>query len=119
MPASCFTAGEGWFGWVVSGRVKSSPRPKQVVVKILKDGASEESIKLFKNQYQMFADIDHVNVMETFGRCFDSFPLLAVVEDAEHRCVKSFLLQCENDQDIELALKLSRLVDFGVSCNTY
>ena len=73
----------------------------QVVVKILREEAKPEEfdrftqvkcLNYYRNRYKIFqnnqeheiwANVDHPNVMAVIGKCFNSFPMLSILEAVE------------------------------------
>jgi len=99
------TLGHGWFGWVVCGNLANTGK---VIVKILKEDSRPEDFDRFKEEHHTWASVSHPHVTNILGHCFNSFPMLSVMEWAEHFSAKTFLLQLEDHEaTLDLLLQLS------------
>jgi len=89
------TLGHGWFGWVVSGTVAGATK---TVVKILREEAKPEDFDRFTQEHDIWASTSHPNVMSVVGKCFNSFPMLSLLEAVDHTSAKTFLLQLKSEE---------------------
>lgn len=101
------TLGHGWFGWVVSGHLAGTGK---VVVKILKEEAEPEDFDRFQKEHHLWSSVSHPSVMDSMGECFNSFPMLSIMEWTEQKSVKTFLLQL-SDQEVKLDFLLHLSLD--------
>ena len=105
------TIGHGWFGWIVSGNLKSA----KVLVKVLKEEASPEQIERFRQEHDSWAGVSHSNVIRVVGSCFSSFPMLSLMEWSCHLSAKTLLLSRQSQPDLDLSLQLSMDACAGVA----
>ena len=106
------TIGHGWFGWIVSGNVAEHGK---VVIKILREEARPEEFERFKCEHEVWATVHHQNVVRTVGFCFNSFPMLSLLEWCEYSSVKTFLIDPEQTPNLDLSLQLSMDASAGVA----
>ena len=98
------TIGHGWFGWVVSGNLK---RYGKIIIKILKEESSPEYIDKFRREHESWETVKHENVVKIVGSCFNSFPMLSLMEWSDHICAKTYLKTLRDNPDLDLSLQLS------------
>ena len=96
--------GHGRFGWVMSGTLKDYGR---VVIKILREESSEEAMEKFMRGHEAWQGVSHANVTKIIGSCFNTFPLLSLLEHSEHISAKTYLLSLRDQPDLDLSLQLS------------
>ena len=82
--------GHGRFGWVMSGTLKDYGR---VVIKILREESSEEAMEKFMQGHEAWQGVSHANVTKIIGSCFNTFPLMSLLEHSEHISAKTYLLR--------------------------
>uniref|UniRef100_A0A1B6DIJ0 Protein kinase domain-containing protein n=1 Tax=Clastoptera arizonana TaxID=38151 RepID=A0A1B6DIJ0_9HEMI len=85
--------GRGWFGRVVEGEAKGIKENLQskVVVKILREDATQAEQKFFLNEVKPYRDLNHNNVLKLVGRCLETNPYLILLEACTSGDLKSFL----------------------------
>lgn len=99
--------GHGWFGWVVTGILVNYGR---IIVKRLREDATPQEIDMFRTEHMAWKSVSHDNVIKIIGSCFNSFPMLSLMEWSEHISAKTYLLSLQQRQeqaDINLSLQLS------------
>ncbi|XP_073976971.1 uncharacterized protein isoform X3 [Rhodnius prolixus] len=98
--------GKGWFGKVVEGEARGS----KVVVRILREDATNEEKAYFLHEAKPYRDLAHKNVTRLFGRCLQYEPFLLLFELYTNGDLKSFLRANDgskktlNEQGISLKL---------------
>uniref|UniRef100_A0A224XG87 Putative catalytic domain of protein tyrosine kinase n=1 Tax=Panstrongylus lignarius TaxID=156445 RepID=A0A224XG87_9HEMI len=98
--------GKGWFGKVVEGEARGS----KVVVRILREDATNEEKAYFLHEARPYRDLVHKNVTRLFGRCLQYEPFLLLFELYTNGDLKSFLRTNDaskktlNEQGISLKL---------------
>ena len=106
------TIGHGWFGWIVSGSMVGHGK---VIVKILREEAKPEEFERFKLEHESLSAVSHQNVVQTVGFCFNSFPMLSLLEWCEHTSAKTFLTKLRSDPNLDLTLQLAMDASAGVA----
>ena len=96
--------GHGRFGWVMTGILKDYGR---VVIKILKEESSPEAMEKFMRGHEAWQGVSHANVIKIIGSCFNTFPLLSLLEHSEHISAKTYLLSLQDQPDLDLSLQLA------------
>lgn len=76
--------GKGWFGRVVEGAAQETENGEQkwtsVVVRILEATASSRERVVFLHDASIYRCGKHPNILNLFGRCLDTIPLLLLQE---------------------------------------
>ena len=108
------TLGHGWFGWVVTGQLVNHGK---IIVKRLREDATPEEIERFRGEHSAWASVSHDNVIKILGSCFNSFPMLSLMQWSDHISAKTYLLNLQHKQqsDINLSLQLSMDVCAGLA----
>lgn len=85
--------GRGWFGRVVEGEARGlqEGRHCKVIVKILREDATQTEQKFFLNEVKPYRDLNHQNVLKLVGRCLETNPYLILLEACNSGDLKSFL----------------------------
>ena len=96
--------GHGRFGWVMTGTLKNYGH---VVIKILREESSPEAMEKFMRGHEAWQDVSHVNVIKIIGSCFNTFPLMSVLEHCEQISAKTYLLSLQGQPDLDLSLQLA------------
>jgi serine/threonine protein kinase len=119
--------GEGAFGTVYKGLVderSATGVPEYTVaVKVLKTEPTSSEIKEFMREAAIMAQFKHPNVLSLVGVCTAGEPAMIVLQFCEHGSLLSFLTKHTGFQQLQLASKLSVLVDIArgmaylASCN--
>ena len=95
--------GHGRFGWVMTGTLKDYGR---VVIKILREESSVEAMEKFLRGHEAWQGVSHANVTKIIGSCFNTFPLMSLLEHSEHISAKTYLLSLGDQADLDLSLQL-------------
>jgi serine/threonine protein kinase len=107
--------GEGAFGTVYKGLVderSTTGVPEYTVaVKVLKNEPTGSEIKEFMREAAIMAQFKHPNVLSLVGVCTAGEPAMTVLQFCEHGSLLSFLKKHTGFQQLQLASKLSILVD--------
>lgn len=110
--------GTGWFGKVIESDAEKItvgvPRSK-VVVKVLKDDASQEEKNLFFEEVAPFRLLEHSNIIRLLGQCTESAPMLMIMEAAAYGNLKQYL--CSHRQNESMLIQKNRLMQFAVDAS--
>ncbi|KAK3592670.1 hypothetical protein CHS0354_015972 [Potamilus streckersoni] len=86
--------GVGWFGQVLEGhadKIMPDSRRSKVVIKILKDDATEIEQRLFLEEVAPYREFNHPNIVRLLGQCTEASPFLAVLEYPSLGDLKTYL----------------------------
>nr|XP_018916897.1 PREDICTED: uncharacterized protein LOC109043959 [Bemisia tabaci] len=88
--------GRGWFGRVVEGEARGilpNGRTSRVIVRILREGASDSEQKFFLHEARPYMELSHPNILRLLGRCLENDPFLLLFEACNGGDLKSWLSQ--------------------------
>ncbi|KAL3877897.1 hypothetical protein ACJMK2_035540 [Sinanodonta woodiana] len=86
--------GVGWFGQVLEGhadKIMPDSRRSKVVIKILKDDATELEQRLFLEEVAPYREFNHPNIVRMLGQCTEASPFLVVLEYPSLGDLKTYL----------------------------
>ncbi|XP_076314906.1 uncharacterized protein LOC143227335 [Tachypleus tridentatus] len=93
--------GCGWFGQVLEGEAQNIipfQRKTKVVVKILREDASQSEHASFLHEVRPFRDLNHPNIVRLLSQCLETDPLLILMEYFIMD-MKAFLIQHRHDSE--------------------